>query len=207
MELRKRGHDVFVVDLLNHQLSNYKRCDVRNYRQLERIFEKEGHFDVVYHLAAEYGRWNGEEYYENLWETNVIGTKNIIDLSIKYKVKKYLHISTDEVYGERINNRFQEEDPLRPNNPYSVTKAIAELVVQSAIESRKFPAIVIRPTNTYGPWQYPEKLIPVVILKAINPPSMSDFDSLISEARRQARNAGMKRSDIKTAITKARRKN
>ena len=76
-ELRSRGHEVHALDLLNNERGNYTRADVRFPRQLEKIFEKE-HFDHVYHLAAEYGRWNGEEYYENLWQTNVIGTKNML---------------------------------------------------------------------------------------------------------------------------------
>ena len=64
-ELENRGHEVFAVDLLHNERENYQRCDVRNYRQLERLFDNDK-FDYVYHLAAEYGRWNGEEYYENL---------------------------------------------------------------------------------------------------------------------------------------------
>jgi len=68
-ELSARGHDVLAVDLTNTGRENYSRADVKNYRQIERIFESNT-FDFVYHLAAEYGRWNGEDYYENLWQTN-----------------------------------------------------------------------------------------------------------------------------------------
>ena len=71
-ELRSRGHEVIAADLLNNDREDYVRTDVRFYRQLERTFEEGGPFDYVYHLAAEYGRWNGEDYYENLWQTNVI---------------------------------------------------------------------------------------------------------------------------------------
>jgi dTDP-glucose 4,6-dehydratase len=73
-ELCLRNHDVLTIDLYHSENQNYCRTDIRNYRQLERIFEKKA-FDYVYHLAAEYGRWNGEDYYENLWQTNCIGTK------------------------------------------------------------------------------------------------------------------------------------
>ncbi|MCD6213360.1 MAG: NAD-dependent epimerase/dehydratase family protein [Candidatus Desulfofervidus sp.] len=76
-ELRKRGHEVRACDLMHSGEENYIRCDVSKYRQVERIFE-EHKFDYVYHLAAEYGRWNGEDYYENLWMTNVS------DLVLKY---------------------------------------------------------------------------------------------------------------------------
>jgi dTDP-glucose 4,6-dehydratase len=70
-ELRKRGHEVWVCDLMHSDDENYIRCDVSKYRQVERLFE-EHEFEYVYHAAAEYGRWNGEDYYENLWLTNVV---------------------------------------------------------------------------------------------------------------------------------------
>ena len=73
-ELRLRGHKVISSDLFNTEREDYIRCDVRNYRQLQYVFDELGPFDFVYHLAAEYGRWNGEAYYENLWQTNNDGT-------------------------------------------------------------------------------------------------------------------------------------
>ena len=78
---------------------NYIRCDVSKYRQVERIFE-EHKFDYVYHfhLAAEYGRWNGEDYYENLWMTNVVGTKNMIRM--QEKKFRMIFFSSAEVYGD-----------------------------------------------------------------------------------------------------------
>ena len=82
-ELRSRGYDVFAIDLYNTERDNYARCDTRNYRQLEYIFNEFGPFDYVYHLAAEYGRWNGEAFYENLWQTNNVGTKHILRLQEK----------------------------------------------------------------------------------------------------------------------------
>jgi dTDP-glucose 4,6-dehydratase len=69
-ELKRRGHEVWACDLMNSEKENHVRCDVSRCRQVERVFE--GHkFDYVYHLAAEYGRWNGEDYYENLWQTTL----------------------------------------------------------------------------------------------------------------------------------------
>ncbi len=81
-ELQSRGHEVTAADLYNTDRDNYVRVDVRNYRQLENLFEDQK-YDYVYHLAAEYGRWNGEAYYENLWQTNVMGSKNMIRLQEK----------------------------------------------------------------------------------------------------------------------------
>lgn len=72
-ELERRGHEVWVCDLMHSFRSNYVRCDVGKFRQVERLFEEHG-FDFVYHAAAEYGRWNGEDYYENLWLTNAVGS-------------------------------------------------------------------------------------------------------------------------------------
>ena len=83
-ELRSRGHNVIGCDLFNTERDHYIRCDVKHYRQLSKVFEDYPKFDFVYHLAAEYGRWNGEAYYENLWMTNMIGTKNILEFQIKY---------------------------------------------------------------------------------------------------------------------------
>src|SRR5674476_254821 len=97
-ELRNRGHEVLAVDLLNTERDQYIRSDVRNYRQLERIFEKHT-FDYVYHLAAEYGRWNGEDYYENLWQTNCIGTKHMLRLQERLKFRT-VFFSSAEVYGD-----------------------------------------------------------------------------------------------------------
>src|SRR5437016_3846031 len=86
-ELRRRNYKVLACDLANNERDNCVRCDVGKYRQIERVFEEHGPFDYVYHLAAEYGRWNGEAFYENMWETNVIGTKHMLRLQEKLKFR------------------------------------------------------------------------------------------------------------------------
>ena len=86
-ELEKRNHNVLVTDINHSKLKNYKRIDVSNYRQLDEIFKNGYEFDMVYHLAAEYGRWNGEAHYENLWKTNVIGTKHLLRIQEREKFK------------------------------------------------------------------------------------------------------------------------
>ncbi|MBM3251659.1 MAG: NAD-dependent epimerase/dehydratase family protein [Candidatus Omnitrophica bacterium] len=100
-------------------------------------------------------------------ETNVKGTQVLLDISKKYKLEKFLHISTDEVYGEIKKGKFREDSPLKPNSPYAASKAAADLLIGSYVRTYGFPAIIIRPCNNYGPWQYPEKLIPVAISRAI----------------------------------------
>ena len=99
-ELKSRGHEVTALDLYNTDREDYIRADVRNYRQLERVFDNQQfEFDYVYHLAAEYGRWNGEDYYENLWQTNVVGTKHMLRLQERLKFRM-VFFSSAEVYGD-----------------------------------------------------------------------------------------------------------
>jgi len=100
VELESRNHDVWVCDLGQSSREKYIRGDVSKYRHLERIFEAH-EFDYVYHLAAEYGRWNGEDYCENLWQTNVIGTKNMLRIQEKKKFRM-IFFSSAEVYGDHM---------------------------------------------------------------------------------------------------------
>jgi len=101
-------------------------------------------------------------------ETNVKGTQNLIDAARMINLKRFIHISTDEVYGQIKIGQFTEQSPIQPNNPYSATKAAADHLIMAATRTHGFPAIIARPSNNYGPWQYPEKLIPVIIIKALN---------------------------------------
>ncbi len=100
--------------------------------------------------------------------TNIAGVQNLMEAARVTNIKKYIHISTDEVYGEIKRGSFSESHPLEPNSPYAASKASADLLVKSYIRTYNFPAIIVRPSNNYGPWQYPEKLIPVVIYKAFH---------------------------------------
>ena len=102
------------------------------------------------------------------FQTNVLGTQNLVESALKFKIKSFIHISTDEVYGEIHKGAFSENAPLNPGNPYSASKAAADLLIQAAIRTYRLPAVIVRPSNNYGPWQYPEKFIPVIILKALN---------------------------------------
>ncbi len=100
-------------------------------------------------------------------DTNIKGTQVLLDAACEYKVKKFIFISTDEVFGEIANGKFSESSPIKPNSPYAASKAAADLLVQAYIRTYKFPALIIRPCNNYGPWQYPEKLIPVAIASVL----------------------------------------
>src|SRR5437667_3942120 len=92
-ELERRGHDVWGLDLQHQADEKYFRADIASYRQLERAFEQD--YDYVYHLAAEFGRINGEEYYDTLRTTNVIGTRNILEIQKKKKLKLIIASSSD----------------------------------------------------------------------------------------------------------------
>ena len=158
-ELENRGHYVLSCDLYNTERENYIRCDVRNYRQLESIFENYGNFDFVYHLAAEYGRWNGEAYYENLWQTNNVGTKHILTLQPKFNFK-LIFFSSCEVYGDY--DGFMTEDVMVDNkisdtyqmNDYAITKWAGELMCMNSTAMLGSDIVRVRPLNCYGPHEH-----------------------------------------------------
>ncbi|MDO8489383.1 MAG: GDP-mannose 4,6-dehydratase, partial [Candidatus Omnitrophota bacterium] len=155
--------DLKRLDDIKGKIKFYK-TDICNKKKIEVIFAKEK-TDIVVHFAAESHVDRSINDATAFIETNIKGTQIIMDVSRKSGVKKFIYISTDEVYGEIANGRFNEDSPIKPNSPYAASKAAADLLVQSYVRTYKFPAIIIRPSNNYGPWQYPEKLIPLAILR------------------------------------------
>ncbi len=173
----KRGYGVIVVDKLTYAgdlkrlkeiEGKYKffKADICNKAQIEYIFKKELP-KIVVHFAAESHVDRSIRNASPFIETNVIGTQVLLDVSRKYKIAKVIYISTDEIYGEIREGKFSEDSPLKPNSPYAASKAAADLLIRSYIRTYGFPAIIVRPCNNYGPWQYPEKLIPLAILKIL----------------------------------------
>lgn len=144
----------------------FYRTDICNKEKLTQIFKKEKP-EIVIHFAAESHVDRSIQDSSPFIETNVKGTQVLLDCSRKYEVKRFVHLSTDEVYGDIAVGKFNECSPLKPNSPYAASKAAADLLVQSYIRTYKFPALIIRPSNNYGPWQYPEKFIPRAILTVI----------------------------------------
>lgn len=171
-ELRKRGHEVWVCDLQHAEDRQSIRCDVSEYRQLERIFAKHT-FDYVYHLAAEYGRWNGEDYFENLWMTNTIGTKNVIRLQERFKFR-LIFFSSAEVYGDfdgRMSESVMEQVPLIQMNDYAMSKWVGEMQVLNSRAMFGTETVRVRPVNAYGPYEHysPYRgVIPMFIYKALH---------------------------------------
>ena len=101
-------------------------------------------------------------------KTDVLGTYTLLEYARKHDVEKYIQISTDEVYGSIDKGSFSEEDVLDPSSPYSASKAGADLLVKAYHKTYGLPVLITRSSNNFGPYQYPEKLIPVLILKAMH---------------------------------------
>jgi|TARA_B100001971_G_C18246176_1_gene574405 dTDP-glucose 4,6-dehydratase len=134
----------------------YVRCDVGEFRQLERVFNALGPFDYVYHCAAEFGRWNGEDYYESLWKTNAIGTKNIIRLQEKLGFK-LIHFSSSEVYGdwpELMVESIMDDYEIKQLNDYAMSKWVNEMQIKNSHVQYGTESVVVRLFNTYGPGEY-----------------------------------------------------
>ena len=151
-ELEGRGHRVWTCDIIHAEDENHFRADVTSYRQMENIFEK-NQFEYVYHLAAEYGRWNGEDHYENLWRTNNIGTKNILRLQEKYRFRQ-IFFSSCEVYGDYngvMDEDVMERIPIKQMNDYAITKWAGELQVLNSEKMFGTESVRVRPVNAYGP--------------------------------------------------------
>ena len=116
--------------------------------------------DILIHAAAESHVDNSFNLTNDFIKTNVIGTKNVLDACKYNKIKKIIHISTDEIYGEIRKSSFSEKSRFNPSNPYSSSKAAAEMIINGYIHSYKLPIIIVRSNNIFGTRQHPEKLIP-----------------------------------------------
>jgi dTDP-glucose 4,6-dehydratase len=147
---------------------NYKfiRGDICDKNLVEKLLQ-DG-FDAIINFAAETHVDRSLYNPEVFVETNIKGTQNLMDLALKFKIKKFVQISTDEVYGSKENGHFTEESPLLPNNPYSASKAGADLLVRSYVKTFKLPAVITRSSNNFGPYQFPEKFIPLFISNAMS---------------------------------------
>lgn len=125
--------------------------------------------DVVVHFAAE--SHVDRSIYEPAAaiETNVRGTFTLLQVARKLAVSRFLHISTDEVYGDLPPGVFANEDsPVIPSSPYSASKAGSDLLVRSYVRTYNFPALITRSSNNYGPYQFPEKFLPLLITNALD---------------------------------------
>lgn len=154
-KLKEMGNEVWVCDLKHNHEDQYFRCDVGKFRQLENLFKKQT-FDYVYHLAAEFGRWNGEDYYEDLWLTNAVGTKNILRLQQEQGFK-LVFTSSSEVYGDYdgvMVEDVMEKQEVKQMNDYAITKWVNEMQILNEAAMHGNQVVRVRIFNTYGPGEY-----------------------------------------------------
>jgi dTDP-glucose 4,6-dehydratase len=142
--------------------------DIVNEELVRNIFERY-EINYVINFAAESHVDRSILSSEIFYRTNVIGTNVLLESTKKYGVEKFIQISTDEVYGSLGHEgKFSETNQLRPNSPYAASKAAADLMVLAYHHTFKVPVIITRCSNNYGPYQFPEKLIPLMIINSIN---------------------------------------
>lgn len=166
----------YAGDLSKHRdiekVENYLfvKADIADRKAIVSLFEREK-FDFVIHFAAESHVDRSITEPGIFVQTNVLGTQVLLDAALQAGVKKFVHVSTDEVYGELDfdpKTFFTEETPLQPNSPYSASKASSDLLVRAYHETYGLPVNITRCSNNYGPFQFPEKLIPLTISRVLN---------------------------------------
>ena len=154
-ELRRRGHEVWISDRVHSYEPHYMRCDIGEYHQVENLFSKVKP-DWVYHLAAEFGRRNGEDFYESLWKANAIGTKNIIRMQEQLKFKM-IFTSSSEVYGDYrgvMSEGVMDKVAIRQMNDYAMSKRVNEMQILNSADGFGTETVRVRLFNTYGPGEY-----------------------------------------------------
>jgi len=166
----------YAGDLSKHrdieQKTNYNfiKADITDYETINYLF-KEEKFDFVVHFAAESHVDRSITDPGIFVQTNVVGTQILLDASKQIGISKFVHVSTDEVYGELDYDPtkfFTEDSPLQPNSPYSASKASSDLLVRAYHETYGLPMNITRCSNNYGPYHFPEKLIPLTISRVLN---------------------------------------
>ncbi|MEC9489944.1 MAG: dTDP-glucose 4,6-dehydratase [Halanaerobiales bacterium] len=145
----------------------FHQLDICNRKKVANLLHQG--IDYIVNFAAETHVDRSIEDPSIFVKTNVEGTQNLLNLALKFGVKKFVQISTDEVYGSLgEKGRFTENSPLNPSSPYSASKAAADLLVSSYAKTYELPVTITRCSNNFGSYQYPEKLIPLFIINALN---------------------------------------
>jgi dTDP-glucose 4,6-dehydratase len=166
-KLTYAGNPENLADLEGNPRYRFVRADICNGELLADLFRTE-RIDGVMHLAAESHVDRSILAPSVFIETNVRGTQVLLEAAREFGVKRFLHVSTDEVYGSLgPTGLFTEETPLAPSSPYSASKAASDLLALAYAHTFKVPVVVTRCSNNYGPYQFPEKLIPLMIANAV----------------------------------------
>lgn len=172
-KLTYAGNRINLSDIRENDRYSFIQGDITNIDLLKGLFQR-NEFDAVVNFAAETHVDKSLENPTPFVETNIRGTQALLEVSranwrTESEKFNFVHISTDEVYGSLgQEGNFSESSPLLPNNPYSASKASADMICKSYNKSFSFPVTILRGSNIYGPYQYPEKLIPAMINKALN---------------------------------------
>jgi dTDP-glucose 4,6-dehydratase len=155
-----------LADVAGSPRYRFVRSDVADPGEVGSVFEQG--FDAVLHLAAETHVDRSLEDAAPFLRTNVLGTQVLLEAARRHGVGRFVHISTDEVYGSAPPEAsFDEHAAIRPSSPYAASKASGDMLVLSYVHTFRLPAVILRCTNNYGPYQFPEKMIPLMIANAL----------------------------------------
>ena len=154
-----------VADLSRDKRYRYVKADLAEKTALRKALKD---VEFVVNFAAETHVDRSIANPELFFNSNAKGSFNLLESVRENKVRKIIHVSTDEVYGSKLSGSFDENSPLNPSSPYSATKAAADLMARAWHTTYKVPVTVVRCTNNFGPYQHPEKFIPKIIIKALN---------------------------------------
>jgi dTDP-glucose 4,6-dehydratase len=152
-------------DVENNPNYSFIKGNIRNHELVMGITKN---VDFIINFAAESHVDRSIENPSIFLESNVLGTQNLLEAGKKNRIEKFVQISTDEVYGSVTEGYFRETTPLAPNSPYSASKSAADLMVRAYNKTFDLPMNITRCSNNYGPYQFPEKLIPLMINNALN---------------------------------------
>jgi len=158
----------------------FVRGDVADPQALAAVFERE--VDAVVHFAAETHVDRSIDDASDFVRTNVQGTCALLEAARRKRTLRFLHVSTDEVYGSIASGQVADEEArLQPNSPYAASKAAADLLVRSYWQTYRFPVMVTRCSNNYGPYQFPEKLVPLMITNALEGKTLPVYGDGLNE--------------------------
>lgn len=164
------GNMETLKEVMDNPNFKFYKADITDATTIDKIFEVQQP-DIVVNFAAESHVDRSITDPGLFLRTNILGTQVLMDASRKYAVKRYHQVSTDEVYGDLPLDRedlfFTEETPIHTSSPYSASKASADLLVQAYYRTFKLPITISRCSNNYGPYHFPEKLIPLIIARAL----------------------------------------
>ena len=164
------GNMATLDEAMKHENFRFVKANITDRAAVEKLFEEE-HPDILVNFAAESHVDRSVEDPGLFLRTNILGTQTLMDACRKYGIKRYHQVSTDEVYGDLPLDRpdlfFTEETPIHTSSPYSASKASADLLVLAYARTFHLPVSITRCSNNYGPYHFPEKLIPLMISRAL----------------------------------------